>query len=56
MGRKNKIDDDYVFGLSIGKGNFGLVRICRLRNNGMDFVCKILRKGEEIVYREVEIM
>ena len=55
-GRKNKIDDDYVFGPSIGKGNFGSVRICRSRNNGMDFACKTLRKGEETVHREVEIM
>ncbi|CAH8388981.1 unnamed protein product [Eruca vesicaria subsp. sativa] len=55
-GRKNKIDDDYVFGPSIGKGKFGLVRICRSRNNGMDFACKTLKKGEETVHREVEIM
>ncbi|CAF2259070.1 hypothetical protein BRARA_H02644 [Brassica rapa] len=55
-GRKNKIDDDYVFGPSIGKGKFGSVRICRSRNNGMDFACKTLKKWEETVHREVEIM
>ncbi|KAJ4879242.1 Serine/threonine-protein kinase PEPKR2 [Raphanus sativus] len=55
-GRKNKIDDDYVFGPSIGKGKFGSVRICRSRNNGMDFACKTLKRGEETVHREIEIM
>ncbi|KAG2268034.1 hypothetical protein Bca52824_062589 [Brassica carinata] len=42
-GRKNKIDDDYVFGP-------------RSKNNGIDFACKTLKKGEETVHREVEIM
>ncbi|KAJ0248065.1 Serine/threonine-protein kinase PEPKR2 [Hirschfeldia incana] len=55
-GRKNKVEDDYVFGPSIGKGKFGSVRICRSRNNGMDFACKTLKKGEETVHREIEIM
>ncbi|KAJ4868985.1 Serine/threonine-protein kinase PEPKR2 [Raphanus sativus] len=55
-GRKNKIEDDYVFGPSIGKGKFGSVRICRSRSNGMDFACKTLKKGEETVHREIEIM
>ncbi|CAF2115678.1 unnamed protein product [Brassica oleracea var. botrytis] len=55
-GRKNKIDDDYVFGPNIGKGKFGSVRICRSKNNGIDFACKTLKKGEETVHREVEIM
>ncbi|KAL0697677.1 hypothetical protein Bca4012_053799 [Brassica carinata] len=55
-GRKNKIDDDYVFGPSIGKGKFGSVRICRSKSNGMDFACKTLKKGEETVHREIEIM
>ncbi|KAF8050457.1 hypothetical protein N665_1962s0002 [Sinapis alba] len=55
-GRKNKIDDDYVFGPNIGKGKFGSVRICRSKHNGNDFACKTLKKGEETVHREVEIM
>ncbi|XP_048594908.1 serine/threonine-protein kinase PEPKR2-like [Brassica napus] len=55
-GRKNKIDDDYVFGPNIGKGKFGSVRICRSKSNGIDFACKTLKKGEETVHREVEIM
>ncbi|KAJ0256861.1 Serine/threonine-protein kinase PEPKR2 [Hirschfeldia incana] len=55
-GRKNKIEDDYVFGPNIGKGKFGSVRICRSKSNGIDFACKTLKKGEETVHREVEIM
>ncbi|XP_010476240.1 PREDICTED: serine/threonine-protein kinase PEPKR2 [Camelina sativa] len=55
-GRKNKIDDDYVFGRNIGKGKFGSVRICKSRKNGTEFACKTLKKGEETVHREVEIM
>ncbi|CAN6878436.1 unnamed protein product [Brassica oleracea] len=55
-GRKNKIDDDYVLGPNIGKGKFGSVRICRSKSNGIDFACKTLKKGEETVHREVEIM
>ncbi|CAN8293945.1 unnamed protein product [Cochlearia groenlandica] len=55
-GRKNKIDDEYVFGPYIGKGKYGSVRICRSKNNGVDFACKTLKKGEESVHREVEIM
>ncbi|XP_056862994.1 serine/threonine-protein kinase PEPKR2-like isoform X2 [Raphanus sativus] len=55
-GRKNKIDDDYVFGPNIGKGKFGSVRICRSKSKGIDFACKTLKKGEETVHREVEIM
>ncbi|KAL0694336.1 hypothetical protein Bca4012_061516 [Brassica carinata] len=54
--RKNKIDDDYVFGPNIGKSKFGSVRVCRSKNNGIDFACKTLKKGEETVHREVEIM
>ncbi|CAN8312092.1 unnamed protein product [Cochlearia groenlandica] len=55
-GRKNKIHDDYVFGPNIGKGKFGSVWICRSKSNGIDFACKTLKKGEECVHREVEIM
>ncbi|KAK1554307.1 hypothetical protein Q3G72_010480 [Acer saccharum] len=56
MGRKNKIDDDYVKFETIGQGKFGSVWLCRSRLSGGKFACKILRKGEETVHREVEIM
>ncbi|KAK2391506.1 serine/threonine-protein kinase PEPKR2 [Trifolium repens] len=56
MGRKKKIDDDYISGESIGQGKFGSVYLCRSRVSGAEFACKTLRKGEETVHREVEIM
>ncbi|XP_059633227.1 serine/threonine-protein kinase PEPKR2 [Cornus florida] len=56
MGRKNKIEDDYVSGATLGKGKFGSVWLCRSRVSRMELACKTLRKGEETVHREVEIM
>lgn len=56
MGRKNKIENDYVSGATIGKGKFGSVWMCRSRVSGVEYACKTLRKGEETVHREVEIM
>nr|GMD85045.1 serine/threonine-protein kinase PEPKR2 [Ipomoea batatas] len=56
MGQKNKIDDDYVLGETIGKGKFGSVLLCRSKVTGVQFACKTLLKGEETVHREVEIM
>ncbi|XP_059460667.1 serine/threonine-protein kinase PEPKR2 [Corylus avellana] len=56
MGRKNKIEDDYISGATIGKGKFGSVWMCRSRVSGVEYACKTLRKGEETVHREVEIM
>ncbi|CAL5384018.1 unnamed protein product [Camellia sinensis] len=56
LGRKNKIEDDYVSGATIGKGKFGSVWLCQSRVTGVEFACKTLRKGEETVHREVEIM
>ncbi|KAL3514240.1 hypothetical protein ACH5RR_026957 [Cinchona calisaya] len=56
MGRKNKLEDDYVLGEKIGRGKFGSVWVCRSKVNGVDFACKTLKKGEESVHREVEIM
>lgn len=56
MGRKNKIEDDYISGNTIGKGKFGSVWLCRSRASGVEFACKTLVKGEETVHREVEIM
>ncbi|CAH9129892.1 unnamed protein product [Cuscuta epithymum] len=54
--QKNKIDEDYVLGETIGKGKFGSVRLCRNKATGVEFACKTLLKGEETVHREVEIM
>ncbi|KAG5052592.1 hypothetical protein GLYMA_02G211400v4 [Glycine max] len=57
MGRSVRIEDDYVTGGSaIGQGKFGSVTVCRARANGAEHACKTLRKGEETVHREVEIM
>ncbi|CAN1188693.1 Serine/threonine-protein kinase PEPKR2 [Linum perenne] len=55
-GRKNKIEDDYTFGAILGRGKFGSVSLCRSRASGVEFACKTLKKGEETVHREVEIM
>lgn len=56
MGRKNKIEDDYTLGATIGQGKFGSVLLSRSKVNGVEYACKTLRKGEETVHREVEIM
>lgn len=56
MGRKNKIENDYVSGATIGHGKFGSVWLCRSKASGAEYACKTLKKGEEIVHREVEIM
>ncbi|KAL3635330.1 hypothetical protein CASFOL_019877 [Castilleja foliolosa] len=56
LGRKKKIEHDYELAESIGQGKFGSVVLCRSKLTGEEFACKILRKGEEIVHREVEIM
>ncbi|XP_019168973.1 PREDICTED: serine/threonine-protein kinase PEPKR2-like [Ipomoea nil] len=56
LGRKKKIDQDYELGEIIGKGKFGSVMLCRSKLSGQQFACKTLRKGEESVHREVEIM
>lgn len=56
MGRKNKIETDYISGATIGHGKFGSVWLCQSRASGAEFACKTLKKGEETVHREVEIM
>ncbi|CAK7355124.1 unnamed protein product [Dovyalis caffra] len=56
LGRKKKIEKDYDLGTSIGQGKFGSVVLCRSKVTGEEFACKMLRKGEELVHREVEIM
>ncbi|KAL6184655.1 hypothetical protein ACLB2K_046055 [Fragaria x ananassa] len=56
MGRKNKIEEDYSKGATIGRGKFGSVWLCQSRGSGAEFACKTLKKGEETVHREVEIM
>ncbi|XVF01527.1 hypothetical protein REPUB_Repub04eG0096500 [Reevesia pubescens] len=56
LGRKKKIEQDYDLGATIGCGKFGYVVLCRSKVNGEEFACKMLRKGEELVHQEVEIM
>ncbi|KAM1180673.1 hypothetical protein ACFX13_020059 [Malus domestica] len=56
MGRKNKIEEDYVSGETLGHGKFGSVWLCQSRVSGAEYACKTLKKGEETVHREVEIM
>ncbi|GAB2219413.1 hypothetical protein Droror1_Dr00007048 [Drosera rotundifolia] len=56
MGRKKKIEQDYELGAHIGKGKFGSVVLCQNKATGEEFACKSLRKGEELVHWEVEIM
>ncbi|GAB4861320.1 hypothetical protein Ancab_036481 [Ancistrocladus abbreviatus] len=56
MGRKNKLEDDYVKVKTIGQGKFGSVWLCKDKVSGEALACKTLRKGEETVHREVEIM
>ncbi|KAH1072172.1 hypothetical protein J1N35_024500 [Gossypium stocksii] len=56
FGRKKKIEQDYDLGATIGSGKFGSVVLCRSKVNGEEFACKTLRKGEDLVHREVEIM
>lgn len=56
LGRKKKIDQDYELGEIIGQGKFGSVILCRKKVTGEQFACKTLRKREDTVHREVEIM
>ncbi|XP_058096972.1 serine/threonine-protein kinase PEPKR2 [Magnolia sinica] len=57
IGRKKKLEQEYVLGPEIGQGKFGSVRICQSKASGAQFACKTLPKvGDETVHREVEIM
>lgn len=57
IGRKKKLEQEYILGREIGQGRFGSVRLCRSKASGEQFACKTLPKnGEETVHREVEIM
>ncbi|KAG9450763.1 hypothetical protein H6P81_010728 [Aristolochia fimbriata] len=57
IGRKKKLEQDYILRHEIGQGKFGCVRLCRSKANGAEFACKSLKKsGGESVHREVEIM
>lgn len=57
IGRKKKLEQEYILGREIGQGRFGSVRLCRSKATGEQFACKTLPKnGEETVHREVEIM
>ncbi|KAL9312702.1 hypothetical protein ACSQ67_018154 [Phaseolus vulgaris] len=42
MGRKKKIEDDYVSGETIGQGKFGSVWLCRSRVSGAEYACQNL--------------
>lgn len=56
-GRKRKLETDYSLGLELGRGKFGLVRICKSKATGEELACKTLpKKTEENVHKEVEIM
>ncbi|KAH0434582.1 hypothetical protein IEQ34_026801 [Dendrobium chrysotoxum] len=57
IGRKKKLEQEYILDREIGQGRFGSVRLCRSKVSGEQFACKTLPKnGEETVHREVEIM
>lgn len=56
MRRNIKIEKEYDLGVAIGQGKFGSVVKCRSKLTGEEFACKTLRKGEELVHLEVEIM
>lgn len=56
IGRKHNIENDYVSGETIGHGKFGSVWLCKCKVSGAEYACKTLKKGEETVHREVEIM
>ncbi|ERN02925.1 serine/threonine-protein kinase PEPKR2 [Amborella trichopoda] len=57
MGRKKKLEQEYILGPQIGQGKFGSVRMCRNIVSGVEYACKSLpKKGEETAHREVEIM
>ncbi|KAH9288408.1 hypothetical protein KI387_032525 [Taxus chinensis] len=57
FGRNRKIESDYYMGQELGKGKFGLVRLCKSKATGEELACKTLPKnGEENVHMEVEIM
>lgn len=56
-GRKRKIEQDYDLGIELGRGRFGLVRMCKRKATGEELACKTLpKKTEENVYKEIEIM
>ncbi|KAG6608267.1 Serine/threonine-protein kinase PEPKR2, partial [Cucurbita argyrosperma subsp. sororia] len=56
IGRKRNIENDYVSGETIGHGKFGSVWLCKCKLTGAEYACKTLKKGEETVHKEVEIM
>lgn len=56
LGRKKKICQEYELGEVLGKGRYGSVVMCQRKSTNQLFACKTLRKGEESVHLEVEIM
>nr|GEU76234.1 putative reverse transcriptase domain-containing protein [Tanacetum cinerariifolium] len=55
-GSKNKIEQEFERGETLGQWKFGSVVMCQSKVNGDQYACKSLPKGEEIVHKEVEIM
>ena len=56
-GRKRQLTKDYDLGLELGRGKFGVVRICKNKVTGEELACKTLSKmTKENVHKEVEIM
>ncbi|KAG0489422.1 hypothetical protein HPP92_008233 [Vanilla planifolia] len=45
IGRKKKLEYEYVLGREIGQGRFGSVRLCRSKISGEQFACKTLPKN-----------
>ncbi|GKE61773.1 serine/threonine-protein kinase PEPKR2-like protein [Tanacetum coccineum] len=56
MGWKNKIEQEFERGETLGQGKFGYVVMCRSEVNGYQYAYKSLPKWEEIVHKEVKIM
>uniref|UniRef100_A0A7N0UJR6 Protein kinase domain-containing protein n=1 Tax=Kalanchoe fedtschenkoi TaxID=63787 RepID=A0A7N0UJR6_KALFE len=56
IGRKYKLEDDYVLDSTIWQGKFGSVWLCQRKTSLAEFACKLLNKGMETVQREVEII
>ncbi|KAL5714834.1 non-specific serine/threonine protein kinase [Ranunculus cassubicifolius] len=47
IAKRKNIEQDYVLGDEIGKGEFGSVRTCKSRASGEDFACKTFCKNDE---------
>ncbi|XP_057856249.1 serine/threonine-protein kinase PEPKR2 [Cryptomeria japonica] len=55
--RDRKIESEYHMGSILGRGKFGVVKLCKNRVTGEELACKTLPKDSaQNAYREVEIM